>query len=191
MKTRALVVEYATMLEEYSAYCLCTLLNIDQNQSISFGYKGQSLSFNSKINLLSDIAGTDKLIKSKFQIFSEIRNKFAHVFSVSSFRALCDLDAEYKKSIKKILGWYIEEEYNKDTEGLPKDEIVFIVSFLYLYKDLEDYIINVIKIDQEKKGYEKGKFDSLIEFRDIISKELYNSNEGLTILSNYFEAVNR
>lgn len=82
-----------------------------------------------KINLLSDIADTDKIIKSKFQIFSEIRNKFAHVFSVSTFKNLCELDIEYKKSCKKLLDWYIEEEYTKDNEGLPENEIVFIASY--------------------------------------------------------------
>jgi len=86
----------------------------------------------------------NKIIKSKFQIFSEIRNKFAHVFSVSSFKALCAPDTDYKKNCKKLLDWYIEEEYTKDNSGLPENEFVFIASFIYLYKELEAYIISLI-----------------------------------------------
>lgn len=104
-----------------------------------------------KINLLSDIADTDKIIKSKFQIFSEIRNKFAHVFSVSTFKNLCELDIEYKKSCKKLLDWYIEEEYTKDNEGLPENEIVFIASYIYLYKELEAYILILLPRIKKKR----------------------------------------
>lgn len=188
-KARYVVVEYATLLEEISSYCLCELLDIDQNESISFSYKSQALSFNSKINLISDIAGTDKLIKSKFQIFSEIRNKFAHVFSISSFTALCSLDAELKKSCKKLLDWYIKEEFDQDQDGHPKNDIIYIASFIHLFKELEAYILKIAAMNQEKKGYETGKVDFLINFQDSITKELYKSDEGLKILGDYLETL--
>lgn len=183
-ETRNIVVQYATMLDEICSYSLSQLLQIDQDNSVSFGYKGQALSFNSKITLLYDIAGTDAILKSKFKVFAEIRNKFAHVFSVSSFDALRKLDKDQERNCNKILEWY-----TLDLKEYPDQEFRHIISYILLFKELEDYTLQIVAKDQERRGYEAGKFNSLQIFQEVVSKELLKLPEGLEIYKKYFKAM--
>lgn len=82
--TRAKVIERAVGFEELISQLLSMLLEVDKNESRSFGHKNIALSFNAKINLLIDLKFIPKEISKDFQLFAEIRNKFAHVLYVDS-----------------------------------------------------------------------------------------------------------
>lgn len=184
IKTRNLVVEYATMLDEVCSICLCELLQINKETSLSFGYKTQALSFNNKINLLYDLAGTDKIIKNKFQLFAEIRNKFAHVFSISTFKSLSELDKDWKKNCDKLLNWYFP-----DLSDYPNDEFIYAIAYILLFKELENYTLDISNKNSAKRGYEAGRKDVLEQYYTIINQELLNHKDGLDILKVFIKEI--
>ena len=82
---------------------LAKLLGIKADESRSFGTSNQALSFNAKANLLLDLKQLDKLQREKFQIFMEVRNKFAHLNSVDTFEKCFSMLGNYKR-LKAIFG---------------------------------------------------------------------------------------
>lgn len=182
MEIRYLIVQYATMLEEVCSLCLCELLLINKESSISFGYGSQSLSFNSKINLIADLTKTSSDLKGKFVLFSEIRNKFAHVFEVSSFHSFCSLGKEWEKKAKRLLNFY-------EIEDIPNEEFRFCIAYILLYKELEEYMLQLSNDSAHDRGYKEGKLHSLEKFRDVVSKEFLNIPERLEIIKKYFEEL--
>lgn len=62
-----------------------------------------ALSFNAKINLLVDLKFVPKNIVSDFQMFAEIRNKFAHVYVVDNFTKCFEILKDKKGNFLKLL----------------------------------------------------------------------------------------
>ncbi|CAA7196266.1 hypothetical protein [Chryseobacterium potabilaquae] len=180
METRYLIVQYATMLEELCSLYLCELLQIDKKSSISFGYGSQSLSFNAKVNLITDLSKTDKKLKAKFILFAEIRNKFAHVFDVSSFKAFCSLGKDWEKKGKDLLNFY-------EIESIPNEEVHFTLAYILLYKELEKYITHLSFESAHNRGYIQGRLDALEKYKEIVRKELFKMPKGKEILSKYLK----
>lgn len=170
MKLRYYIVEYATMLDEVCSLTLCELLQIKQEESISFGYKTISLSFNHKINLLIDLASVDKEIQRKFQLFAEIRNKFAHVYSVSSYRSYLELNGDTKKTCEKLLSWYNELKKHED------EDLNFLMCFIKLYKELSEYAIEISEKHAYDRGYKVGQQNVLEISNKILFEELEKVN---------------
>lgn len=75
-RARSEVIEASVTIEKVITMMLAQFLNIDVDESKSFGKNG--LSFNAKLNLLADINLIAKVEKTKLIKFSEIRNIFAH-----------------------------------------------------------------------------------------------------------------
>jgi hypothetical protein len=99
---------------------MAQLLGVKHEDTKSFGNSSQALSFNAKANLLLDLNYLDKEHRLKFQVFMEIRNKFAHIHSVDTFEK-CFAQTNNYNQLKKLFG------IDEDGESLEKDmEYLFI-----------------------------------------------------------------
>ncbi|MBA4259791.1 MAG: hypothetical protein C0446_11560 [Chitinophaga sp.] len=120
LSPRAFTVEMSVKIEHILNVIMAQLLGVKHEGTKSFGNSSQALSFNAKANLLLDLNYLDKEQRLKFQIFMEIRNKFAHLHSVDTFEKCFEQTNNYNQ-LKKLFG--IDEE----GESLEKDmEYMFI-----------------------------------------------------------------
>ena len=99
------------------------ILNIEIETSKSLGHQNSALSFNAKVNLLTDLKFVPKEIARQFQLFAEIRNKFAHVQMVDSFTICFEILKDQKK--------YLETFLNTEIEGAD-EEIKLKICFDFL-----------------------------------------------------------
>ena len=100
---RTFVIEMSVKIEHLLNQIIANLLFVKPENSRSFGTTSQALSFNAKANLLFDLDKLDKQQREKFQIFMEIRNKFAHLYSIDTFEKCFEQTKNYNR-IKKIYG---------------------------------------------------------------------------------------
>jgi hypothetical protein len=120
LSPRAFTVEMSVKIEHILNVIMAQLLGVNHEDTKSFGNSSQALSFNAKANLLLDLNYLDKEQRLKFQIFMEIRNKFAHIHSVDTFEKCFEQTNKYNQ-LKKLFG--IDEA----GESLEKDmEYLFI-----------------------------------------------------------------
>lgn len=120
LSPRAFVVEMSVKIEHILNLIMAQLLGVKHEDTRSFGNSSQALSFNAKANLLLDLNYLDKEHGQKLQIFMEIRNKFAHVYSVDTFER-CFTQTKNYNQLKKLYG------IDEDGESLEKDmEYLFI-----------------------------------------------------------------
>lgn len=95
LSPRAFTVEMSVKIEHILNVILAQLLGVKHDDTKSFGNSSQALSFNAKANLLLDLNYLDKEQRLKFQIFMEIRNKFAHIHSVDTFEKCFEQKISY------------------------------------------------------------------------------------------------
>lgn len=118
---RTFVIEMSVKIEHFLNAIICQLLSINPEDSKSFGNTSQSLSFNTKANLLLDLNYLDKEHTKKFQIFMEVRNKFAHVYSVDTFEKCFALTKNYNHLKKQF-------EIDEDGDNLEEDMTYMFIS---------------------------------------------------------------
>jgi hypothetical protein len=116
---------------------LAKLLGINPEESRSFGTSSQALSFNAKVNLLLDLKQLDKLQREKFQIFVEIRNKFAHLNAVDTFEKCFSLLGTYKR-LKTIFG--IDEDGSSLENDMQTMFCVLSMDLTTTLKEINDSI---------------------------------------------------
>lgn len=143
LNTRSKVIENAVKLEEIVSKLLSIILDIEKNESLSFGNKNSSLSFNSKINLLVDLKFVPRKISSDFQLFAEIRNKFAHIQYVDNFTKCFEIINERKNKFKTY-GKKTDEQSFSEEEYLNTCFDVFI-------SNLCTWLLAKIQIIEKKK----------------------------------------
>src|SRR5688572_22400968 len=98
---RTFVVEMSVKIEHLLNVILSRLLGVNPDETRSFGTSSYALSFNAKANLLLDLNYLTKEQGQKFQIFMEVRNKFAHVYMVDTFEKCFALTKNYNQ-LKKL-----------------------------------------------------------------------------------------
>ncbi len=163
LSPRAFTVEMSVKIEHILNVIMAQLLGVKHEDTKSFGNSSQALSFNSKANLLLDLNYLDKELRLKFQIFIEIRNKFAHLHSVDTFEK-CFKQTNNYKQLKKLFG--IDEE----GESLEKDmEYMFIALSMDIAMSLNK-IKNRIRSEMAVK-YTQRRFTESIKTK----REEYNS----------------
>jgi hypothetical protein len=161
---RALVIELSVKTEEAVNQVLAKLLGIQPEQSKSFGSSSQALSFNAKANLLLDLNQLDKIQREKFQIFMEIRNKFAHLSAVDSFEKCFAQTGNYKR-LKKLF------DVDEDGESLEKDmETMFCVLSIDISGTLKTIIENLYK-DMAVKYTQRKWTETIREKREDYKKK--------------------
>ncbi len=121
---RAFVIEFSVKVEHRLNSIIAHLLEVNPDESKSFGTTSQALSFNSKVNLLLDLKYLNKNEIEKFQIFMEIRNKFAHIYHVDTFEKCFELTKNYNR-LKKLF------EITKEGESLEEDMYYMFVSLSF------------------------------------------------------------
>jgi hypothetical protein len=138
---RSLVIEFSVANEEFINLILGKLLGINPKSSKSFGTTNQALSFNAKSNLLLDLNYLNKTDREKFQIFMEIRNKFAHLLAVDTFEKCFSLTGNYNR-LQAILN---EEENGNSLEEKMEN------TFLNLSADISNKLSEIALIALDKK----------------------------------------
>ncbi len=149
--TRGLVIEKGVSIEAGIASLLGMLLDIEVDTSLSLGSKNSSLSFNAKVNLLSDLKFVPKEIIWQFQTFAEIRNKFAHVQYVDTFEKCFEILLEKKNKFIQTFG----DKIGADVE----EEIKLSMCFSFLCISLGIWLQLILK---------KAEFNKKQDFNKVI-----------------------
>lgn len=155
---RLQVLELSIFVERFVSTALSSLLDIDLDTSKTLSNKSSALSFRQKLDLLTDIRATDKVAVTKFQIFSEIRNQFAHNYQVKDFTTCFSFLDGAENQLRKA--------FKGKIEGLEKqvheDQLASL--YAYLFKDVMDHAYRILeKITEKflKLGKEQGEKEVL------------------------------
>lgn len=161
---RTFVVEMSVKIEHLLNMIIAELLGVNPDSSRSFGTSSQALSFNAKTNLLLDLNKLDKEQREKFQIFMEIRNKFAHLYNVDTFVKCFELTKNYKR-VKTIYG--IDEDGKSEEEDMETMFSVLSMDIAKLITEIKDNLYKEMAIK-----YTQRKFSEAITEK----REEYKSN---------------
>lgn len=159
VETRKLVLKESLRIEHNLSNYLCSILEIDQEESKLFGNKSTSLSFNTKVLLLLDMKFIDKTDRDKLQAFMEIRNQFMHNIKATTFEKCFNI----LDGTKNFLVKSYPEFKNKNTEE-DLEELFFTFS-----KDIRDILKKVfdklLDIHSERRTVilKKEYFDKLLD----------------------------
>lgn len=176
--TRANVIEKAVGFEELISQLLSMLLEVDKNESISFGYKNIALSFNAKINLLIDLKFIPKETSKDFQLFAEIRNKFAHVLYVDSFVKCFEIIERRDYFLKKATDDISQVDKN--------DEAVYLTAFDLLCFELGIWLRVTLKMISDKKSQDLNKTGAIEMIRGFIQ---YNPERREKELESFIKTI--
>jgi hypothetical protein len=160
VKVRNKVLSHSLRLDKLISIMLGDLLGIDSTTTITLGNKSSALPFKSKVELLIDIGALDKIAKSKFIKFMEIRNQLAHNISVESF-ATCF------EGIDGIVN-FLKKNYPNAKGEKKSEESLFERQFEELSSDVFDQTIAIDKKIREKRKkhletlYQTEAFDILV-----------------------------
>ena len=154
---RLLVINLSIFIERFVSSALSIFLDIELKTSKTLSNKSSAFSFRQKLDLLTDIRATEKADVSKFQLFSEIRNQFAHNYDVHDFTTCLTFLDGAENFLRK--NYIVEGLENVDNEEqlhmlyktLFRD--VMDVSFKIL-KKVDEKIINIGKEQGIKEAYQ-------------------------------------
>lgn len=158
------------------------LLQIDPENSKSFGSTSSSLSFNQKVNIILDIKGIDKENLKKLVCLANIRNKFAHVLTIKNFSDLFDSSSVGKEIKKNLDKWYLEPE--PDLKMMNK-ELIYRICFYLLVNDIIEFLLNLFK----EHMYSLGRADGEKEFKDEYIRVLSEEIKALGVTNDFFHRV--
>ncbi len=171
--SRYWVIFWSVSLENLVTETLARILNIEVSASKSIGFSSGSISFHQKVLLIKDIKDTPKEVQTKFGSFMTIRNKFAHVSQVDSFKNYFAISKE--SEIKKNLNlWYSITEDNSETY-----EAEYRNKYFKLFNDLMMFLIQL--------NIQHIKFETQEELEKQFNKDLIeqlkekNRNTPITI----------
>lgn len=182
--TRGQVIEKGVALEAGVSGLIGMLLDIDVENSLSLGSRSTSLSFNAKVNLLSDLKFVPKEIIWQFQTFAEIRNKFAHLQKVDSFVKCFKIIADKKSKFIKTFG----EKIDNDIE----EEIKLSVCFSFLCMSLGLWLDLILKKAAFNKGQDFKKvvvIEALRKFFKIPNDQIGIMEEQLKWVDNLIQDI--
>lgn len=161
---RTFVVEMSVKIEHLLNVILSQLLGVNPDKTRSFGTSSYALSFNAKANLLLDLNYLNKEQGQKFQIFMEVRNKFAHVYIVDSFEKCFALTKNYTL-LKKL--FCVDE----DGENIEKNmEYLFISLSLDIagtLKEIGDKINKEMAVKYTQRRFTEAIKNKRNEYKDM------------------------
>ena len=173
---RAQVIEKAVGFEDLISQLLIMLLDIENNTSISFGTKNLALGFNSKVNLLVDLNFISKEVITDFQIFTEIRNKFAHVIYADNFTKCMELlSTSSKNKFKEI--------YGQNSNNF-EEEVIYMSCFEILCFRISMWLSLTLKIISEQKSQNLKKIGAIEMIRSFINYDELKRIEQLNSFIN-------
>lgn len=153
---RLCIIENSIFIEELASRVLGNILNIDWQNSKSFGHTSNSLSFSQKLQLIQDIKGIDKEDLKKLTCLSNIRNKFAHVSNINSFEKLFSESSVGKEIEKHFLKWFYDK---KGYQGIhPSNrEVVHRLCFYLLTNEVINILLKISDTHLYNTGVHEGK----------------------------------
>lgn len=167
---RALVMECSVAVEQMISNQVCLLMDIDKKTSKLFGFGSSNLSFNQKVDFLVELKYYNKVHREKLVRFAEIRNKFAHVAEVSTFKECFDL-IDVLKSLKK---WYPEITALSNIAEEDRYVKYFLALFLELQKEVDRFVEHYNKRlhDRTSLKVKSDRFDALVNALFEIGEEM-------------------
>jgi hypothetical protein len=150
---RTFVVEMSVKIEHLLNQIIANLLFVKSENSRSFGTTSQALSFNAKANLLFDLEKLDKQQREKFQIFMEIRNKFAHLYSIDTFEKCFEQTKNYNR-LKKIYG--IDESGESLEEDMEAMFSVLSMDIAKLISDIKDELYSEMAVKYTQRKFSEA-----------------------------------
>ena len=183
-ETRYCILECAVFMEEKASETLGRLLGIDWKESETLGYGSGSLGFDSKIKLIQDLKGVKPKSKTQFQCFMAIRNKFAHIAAIDSFKNYFELIKKSKHRKKELLEWYPNLRWDSDDS-----EDVYKFAFFLLTLDLFRALFDIDIKHAYETGQQHGRKEAQAVFIDSIKSELAETEEGRKILDRTYEII--
>jgi len=151
---RARVIEISVNIERNVGIMLALLLNIKIEESKSFGMSSSALSFNHKINLLTDLEIINSDQKAVLNKFSEIRNIFAHNGKITHFFE-CFKHNQLRNFLENRYGQQ-KSEFEEDTCGL---------LFNKLYEDVQKVCRSLFQT-MLNNAHDKGKSHATISYHN-------------------------
>jgi len=184
---RSRIMECGVIIEDIATLAIGHIMKIEPKGSKVIGHTSSSISFNHKILFISEIKGLPKDIKHKLQVFMEIRNKFAHVKSVDSFKSLFAIEEVRKqKHQKKLETWYKDQGEKEDTF-----EDQFRHYFALLTDEICEYLRNQVFQHIYESVSEQTRNDLNAEFIKILKEDVKKSVEANEIWNKAVEKVSK
>ena len=153
---RLCIIENSIFIEELASRVLGNILNIDWQNSRSFGHASTSLSFSQKLQLIQDIKGIDKEDLKKLTCLSNIRNKFAHVSSINTFEKLFSESSVGKEIEKHFLKWFYDQDGYSGIHSA-NTEVVHRLCFYLLTNDVINILLKISDTHLYNTGVHEGK----------------------------------
>lgn len=169
--TRSKVIEKGVELEDLVSRLLSLhILDMTDEQketSYSFGSKSFSLSLSSKIYLLIDLKFIPEEVKKDFILFLEIRNKFAHVLKVDSFKECLQYINDKNRFLKK---------HEKDKDDLFDEEFHYGLCFDFLCAELGLFLRVCSEFIHKNKTQDLKKTAVIEMLRTSVEKNKIDNN---------------
>jgi len=157
---RAEVMEQGVAIEAGISGILGFILDIDVINSKSLGYKSSALSFNAKVNLLTDLKFVPQEIAKQFQLFAEIRNKFAHVQYVDDYTKCFEILHDKRK--------YFISTFGKQIPDGTDEEILLGICFTFLCFHLGFWMNLILSKTHFNKSQEIKKITAIEMVREFL-----------------------
>lgn len=137
---------------------------VNPENSRSFGTSSQALSFNAKANLLFDLEKLDKQQREKFQIFLEIRNKFAHLYAIDTFEKCFEQTKNYNR-LKKIYG--IDEGRESLEEDMETMFSVLSMDIAKLISEIKDELHSEMAVKYTQRKFSEAVKEKREEYKSM------------------------
>ena len=185
-ESRFCIIECSVFIEERTSEVIGRLLDIDWKKSETLGYGSSNIGFDNKIKLIQDLKGVNKLIRQKFQCFMAIRNKFAHISEIDSFKNYFDNIKSSKDRRKELIKWFPDLKW--ETEDI---ESVFKFAYLCLTLELNRELFNIEKNHVYQKGKQEGTIMAYKKFMEETESKLQELDNGNEIMENIIANVKK
>jgi hypothetical protein len=179
---RLYVIEHTLHVEEMISISLGVILNLDWKKSKSFGHGSTALSFNQKVQIIQDLKGLDKTDVQRLTDLMIIRNKFAHVKSIETFKDFFESGKAPKEVKKNLDKWYGSEFSKFQTDN---EEFKYKFYFFHLFWSIAQMLITKIS----EHAYERGRNEGTNEYHAAIKEEVIKMKGGEEILAKALKKV--
>jgi len=161
---RTFVVEMSVKIEHLLNVIISRLLGVNPDETRSFGTSSYALSFNAKANLLLDLNYLNKEQGQKFQIFMEVRNKFAHVYMVDTFEKCFALTKNYNQ-LRKLFG--VDEDGENKEKDMKYMFISLSLDIAATLKEIGDKIYKEMAVKYTQRRFTEAIKSKRDEYKDI------------------------
>lgn len=150
MQLRSFVLQHAIRQEHLTAEILRLIFRILKHNTRTFGNSGSAVSFQNKIDFLSDLGEIEMKDYPHFRKILEIRNQFAHNPRCVSFEALSlEKKGDYTK--------YLFKNFPNKEENLEKS---LLKSYISLFKHCHKLLCNIRKLYITRLGIDLEMWQS-------------------------------